>query len=43
MLPRHFILGTDDRWRSVEDLMRQLGYRAGGLIEVVHAAQQAFG
>jgi bidirectional [NiFe] hydrogenase diaphorase subunit len=43
MLPRHFISGTDDRWRAVEDRMRQLGFRPDGLIEVLHAAQQAFG
>ncbi|MCX7012012.1 MAG: NAD(P)H-dependent oxidoreductase subunit E [Candidatus Sumerlaeota bacterium] len=35
---------TDDkRWRLVDGAMRRCGYRASALIEVLHAAQSAFG
>ena len=35
---------TDNqRWRSVEVRMRQLGHRPEGLIEVLHAVQETFG
>ena len=35
---------TDNqRWRSVEVRMRQLGHRPEGLIEVLHSVQEAFG
>jgi bidirectional [NiFe] hydrogenase diaphorase subunit len=33
----------DKRWRIVDTRMRRLGYRADGLIEALHAAQEAFG
>lgn len=33
----------DKRWRIVETRMRRLGYRPDSLIEVLHAAQEAFG
>ena len=35
---------TDDqRWRSVEVRMGQLGHRPEGLIEVLHTVQEMFG
>jgi bidirectional [NiFe] hydrogenase diaphorase subunit len=33
----------DKRWRIVETRMRRLGHRPDALIEVLHAAQEAFG
>jgi bidirectional [NiFe] hydrogenase diaphorase subunit len=33
----------DKRWRIVETRMRRLGQRPDALIEVLHAAQEAFG
>lgn len=33
----------DKRWRIVETRMRRLNYQPDGLIEVLHAAQEAFG
>ncbi len=33
----------DKRWRIVETRMRRLGNRSDGLIEALHAAQEAFG
>jgi len=33
----------DKRWRIVDACMRRQGYDAHGLIEALHAAQQAFG
>jgi bidirectional [NiFe] hydrogenase diaphorase subunit len=33
----------DRRWRIVETRMRRLGQRSDALIEVLHAAQEAFG
>jgi bidirectional [NiFe] hydrogenase diaphorase subunit len=33
----------DKRWRIVDTRMRRLGYRPDALIEVLHAAQEAFG
>lgn len=33
----------DRRWRAVESRMRRLGGRGDGLIEVLHAVQDAFG
>ena len=33
----------DKRWRIVETRMRRLGQRSDALIEVLHAAQEAFG
>ena len=35
--------GDDKRWRIVETRMRRLGQRPDALIEVLHAAQEAFG
>jgi bidirectional [NiFe] hydrogenase diaphorase subunit len=34
---------AEEPWAKVEARMREIGYRADGLIEVLHAAQQAFG
>lgn len=34
---------TDKRWRIVEAAMRRNGFEADGLIESLHAVQQAFG
>ncbi|MBN1516984.1 NAD(P)H-dependent oxidoreductase subunit E [Candidatus Sumerlaeota bacterium] len=34
---------ADPRWRSVEKTMRQHGYHANGLIETLHAVQEAYG
>ncbi|WP_157861438.1 NAD(P)H-dependent oxidoreductase subunit E [Desulfurivibrio alkaliphilus] len=34
---------ADKRWRPVEAAMRRNGYRAGGLIEALHAVQRAYG
>jgi bidirectional [NiFe] hydrogenase diaphorase subunit len=33
----------DKRWRQVDVRMRRLGYRADGLIEVLHTTQEVFG
>lgn len=33
----------DRRWRAVESRIRRLGGKADGLIEVLHAVQEAFG
>lgn len=33
----------DERWVKVEKKMRELGYEADALIEVLHVAQEAFG
>ena len=34
---------TDPRWSAVDAAMRRYGYRGDALIEVLHAAQEAFG
>jgi bidirectional [NiFe] hydrogenase diaphorase subunit len=34
---------AEEPWAKVEAKMREIGYRADGLIEVLHTAQQAFG
>lgn len=34
---------TDKRWRLVDAAMRRNGYRPQGLIETLHAVQEAFG
>ena len=39
----HQVPSEDERWRQVDVRMRRLGYRPDGLIEVLHAAQEAFG
>jgi bidirectional [NiFe] hydrogenase diaphorase subunit len=33
----------DTRWKIIDGRMRRLGYGSDGLIEVLHAAQEAFG
>jgi bidirectional [NiFe] hydrogenase diaphorase subunit len=43
MLPRPSPPSDDERWRTVEERLRQLGHRPDALIEVLHAAQEAFG
>jgi bidirectional [NiFe] hydrogenase diaphorase subunit len=43
MLRAPSLPSAEERWRAVEVRMRQLGYRPDGLIEVLHAVQEAFG
>ncbi|MGH4006693.1 MAG: NAD(P)H-dependent oxidoreductase subunit E [Pseudonocardiaceae bacterium] len=43
MLPRPSPPSDDERWRAVQERMRQLGNQPDALIEVLHAAQEAFG
>ncbi len=43
MLLRPSPPSEDERWRTVQERMRQLGHRPDALIEVLHAAQEAFG
>jgi bidirectional [NiFe] hydrogenase diaphorase subunit len=43
MLPRLSPPGDDERWRPVQERIRQLGHRPDALIEVLHVAQEAFG
>ena len=42
-LPASTAPAEDERWRGVETRARQLGRRPDALIEVLHAAQEAFG
>jgi bidirectional [NiFe] hydrogenase diaphorase subunit len=43
MLTRPAPPGDDERWRTVQTRIRQLGQRPDALIEVLHAAQEEFG
>lgn len=43
MSPTDGRLTDDQRWRAVQARIGQLGQRPDGLIEVMHAAQEAFG
>ena len=43
MPPAPSLSPAEERWHTVEARMRQLGYRPDGLIEVLHAVQEAFG
>lgn len=41
--PKVVMPSADKRWRLVDNVMRRHGYRADGLIESLHAVQEAFG
>jgi bidirectional [NiFe] hydrogenase diaphorase subunit len=43
MSPAPSLSPAEERWHTVEARMRQLGHRPDGLIEVLHAVQEAFG
>jgi bidirectional [NiFe] hydrogenase diaphorase subunit len=40
---RSKVSSGDARWKIIDGRMRRLGYGSDGLIEVLHAAQEAFG